>query len=182
MAFNKVQHISVTLDFMLALQRDGGLSHIEVNFPGEKFDILRNPVHLRQALRVVGFDAWEIDDKGEWVVDEAGNKKPAKIDKLLNVNVRCNNKPYLSRKCVVFAGRMVKGFKYAGIYDGVDILDVAVVPENAPTDLVSDFEYDVPVVDKVNTRKYTKREDRNAELDVEYTQEQLEQLSRIFGE
>lgn len=181
MAFKKVQHISVTLDFLLELQQQGGLAHIEERF-GQKMDILRNPEHLRAALRVVGFDAWEVDDNGNHVLDDKGNKKPSRIDKLPAVNVRCNNMPYKSRKCIVFAGRMVQGFKHARIYDGVDILDVAVVKDSGMLDMVNEFEYDVPVVDKVNTRKYTKREDRNSTVETEYTPEQLDQLAAIFGE
>lgn len=173
MAFKKVQHVSVTLDFIRELEKSGSLAAFGIG-NGEKVNVLSNKDHLMQALYVVGFDVWDID--------ENNNKVPARIDTLRDVNVRCKNKPYLSRKCIVFAGRLRENFKLKNIYDNVDILDVAVVPDNHPTDLVSDFEFDVPVIEKVNTRKYTKREDRSDAITDTFSPEQLEQLCNIFGE
>lgn len=173
MADKKVQHISVTLDLLRELEKSGALAGYGIG-NGGKVNVLANKDHLMQALFVVGFDVWDLDEEGK--------KVPARIDTLRDVNVRCNNKPYLSRKCVVFAGRLREDFKYKNVYDNVDILDVAAVPDNYVTTLVSDFAFDVPVIDKVNTRKYTKREDRIDSLTETLSADQLEQLCNIFGE
>jgi hypothetical protein len=99
------------------------------------------------------------------------------------VNVRCVDKPYLFRKTTVFSGRMRtdETFKFAKLYDKIDILDVGHV--SGITELVGDLPAYDPANVKPNTRKYTKRKDRDAIVDVEFmTNENLEALYNIYGD
>ena len=57
-----------------------------------------------------------------------------------------------------------------GIYDGLDAA------------LVSDLPYDLPVNEKVNTRKYTKRGDREEMIHIEFSREDEDRLDSIFGQ
>lgn len=141
------RHISVTLDFLRKL-------------PG--IDV-RDEIQIRKALHHVGF---QMSDK---------EGKPYKIEMLTNVNVRCKDKPYLYRKTSVFIGRMREKYIFEKMYDNVDILDVAVYDGDF-AELVNELPDYVPAVDKPNTRKYTKRTDRNELLEPP-TAEEIEMLS-----
>lgn len=158
MAFAKeVKYASVTLDFLLTLP--------DLDFSREE--------SLQTALYAVGFDLFD--------TDEEGNTTKSRIDRMDGVNVRCADRPYMCRKTTVFSGRLREDFKYGAMYDGVDILDIGKI--SGSNQLVSDMDYDIPNVTKANTRKYTKRQDKNGIVDVDLaTKANLEALYEIFGE
>lgn len=101
---------------------------------------------LRKALALVGFQMY--NKQGELVDPEI----------LVDVNIRCKDKPYLFRKTIVFTGRMRSSFSYASIYDNIDILDVETYGDSV-SELVNSLPDFVPVIDKPNARKYTKKQD-----------------------
>ena len=146
------QHISVTLDFLRTV-------------PG--FDVTQES-GLRAALYAVGFQ----------VSDSEGN--PKHVTMLNNKNVRCANLPYLYRKTTIFVGDMRPDYPYAKIYNGVDILDVGVYSER-DMEFVIDLPYDIPVTEKVNTRKYTKRGERPESFDITFNSGDEARLSDAFG-
>lgn len=146
------QHISVTLDFLKTV-------------PG--FDV-RQESGLRAALYAVGFQ----------VADSEGN--PKHVTMLNNKNVRCANLPYMYRKTTIFVGDMRPDYQYAKIYNGIDILDVGVYLEK-DMEFVIDLPYDIPVNEKVNTRKYTKRGDQPESFDITFDSEDEARLSGAFG-
>lgn len=163
MAFKKeVRYISVTLDFIVQCAREAGLD-------------LNDKLSRDQILMMIGFDLVDTDTEG--------NKVPARIDVLADVNVRCADRPYLYRKTTVYSGRMRTDskFKFACLYDNIDILDVGHV--SGLTELVNELPAFEPTTTKVNTRKYTKREDRNKIVDVEFmTASNTQALYDAFGE
>lgn len=141
MAFGKnVKYGSVTLDFVMECAK------ILKKDPKKKET-------LRQVLHLIGFEVSVLNE-------ETGEYIPCKIDQMNNVNVRCADKPYMCRQTTIFSGRLrtERDFPNVGIYDKVDILDVG---SAAGKSLVNSMAYDIPSVEKVNTRKYTKREDRS---------------------
>lgn len=144
-------HISVTIDFLRL-------------FPD--LDI-RKEADLYIALYRSGFE----------VIDQENN--PVKVELLTDKLVRCRDKPYLCRKTTIFAGRMRKDFLAPRIYDNIDILDVR---ECKSTDLqlVNELAYDIPVFDKPNTRKYTKRKDIPETLEG-ISADDLDNFSDIYG-
>lgn len=148
-----IRHISVTLDFLRQLP---------------ELDV-RKDKDLHQALYLVGFDI---------ATEEDGNL--SKVEMLHGVNVRCADRPYELRKTTVFVGRMRQDYKLKGLYDNVDILDIGAT-KGIATQLVSEMAYDIPVVEKVNTRKYTKRQDNPSFLDVAPEDLDTEALEEIFG-
>lgn len=141
MAFGKnVKYGSVTLDFLIACAQTLGLDPKE-----EKT--------LRVVLHRIGFQVSVLNE-------ETGDYKPCKIDRMNNVNVRCMGMPYKCRTTSIFSGQLrdEKEFPLVSIYDKVDILDVGGV---LATKMVNSMSFDIPSVEKVNTRKYTKKEDRS---------------------
>jgi hypothetical protein len=141
MAFGKnVKYGSVTLDFILACAKI-----LDLNPKDDKT--------LRIVLHRIGFQVSVLNE-------ETGEYVPCKIDRMNNVNVRCADKPYMFRKTTVFSGRLrdERDFPFVGIYDKVDVLDVDSAIGAA---MVNSLSFDIPSVEKVNTRKYTKREDRS---------------------
>lgn len=146
------QHISVTLDFLKTV-------------PG--FDVTKES-ELRAALFAVGFQ----------VTDSDGDNK--QVTMLNNKNVRCANLPYTYRKTTIFVGDMRPDYPYAKIYNGVDILDVGVYSES-DMDFVLDLPYDIPVNEKVNTRKYTKRGEVPESQEITLSKEDEAHLSELFG-
>lgn len=163
MAFKKeARYISVTIDFIVQCARETGLD-------------LNDKVSRDQILHMIGFELQETDTEG--------NVIPARIDQMSGVNVRCVDKPYLFRKTTVFSGRMRtdEKFKFAKLYDKIDILDVGHF--SGITELVGDLPAFDPANVKPNTRKYTKRKDRDDIVDVEFmTHENLEALYNIYGD
>ena len=149
--FKKVQHISVTLDFLRQF------ADLDV----------KKDADLHIALHRVGFQ----------VIDK--ENKPVKVEFLTNVNVRCQDKPYLYRKTTVFVGNMREDFAAARIYDNIDILDVQTC-KTPVTDFVNELPYEIPVLDKPNTRKYTKRKDVTPCLEG-ITPDELDNFSDIYG-
>lgn len=137
-----VNYVSVTIDFILHCANISGYN------PKEEGT-------LKAVLYLLGFQVEEPDEKGNIVSSH--------IDRLYSVNVRCKDRPYMYRKTTVYSGRLRKDFKYGRIYDKVDILDVGSIPENLAA-MVCDLPYDLPSVEKVNTRKYTKKENRQEGL------------------
>lgn len=152
------RHISVTLDFLRQI-------------PG--YDVTK-PSELRAVLRLVGFQ----------VEDEQG--KQINVEMLNNVNVRCKDKPYMFRPTTVFIGNMRKDFMFESLYNNVDILDT-VLPLDIKKLLVNSLDYDIPVVEKTNTRKYTKRKDApeflgtEPELFEEVQPEGVDSLDELFN-
>lgn len=152
-------HISVTLDFIRQV-------------PG--YDIT-NPSQLRAVLRLIGFK----------VEDAAG--KPINVEMLNNVNVRCKDKPYMFRYTTVFIGSMREDFIFPGLYSNSDILDITLT-DDLKAELVNSLDYDIPVVEKTNTRKYTKRKDApeflgtEPELFEEVQPEGVDSLVKLFNE
>lgn len=146
------QHISVTIDFLRTI-------------PG--FDVTKDN-DLRAALYAIGFQ----------VSDEEG--KPKSVTVLSNKNVRCANLPYLYRKTMIFVGDMRPDYKYSKIYNNIDILDVGVYSES-DMEYVLDLPYDIPVNEKVNTRKYTKRDDVPETVDISFSREDEARLEGIYG-
>lgn len=141
MAFGKnVKYGSVTLDFILECAKI-----LDLNPKDDKA--------LRIVLHRIGFQVSLLNE-------ETGEYVPCKIDRMNNVNVRCADKPYLFRKTTIFSGRLreERDFPIAAIYDKVDVLDVGTA---LGAKFVNSLDFDIPSVEKVNTRKYTKREDRS---------------------
>lgn len=141
MAFGKnIKYGSVTLDFVIECAK----------FLGKD---MKKKETLRQVLHLIGFEVSVLND-------ETGVYTPCKIDRMDGVNVRCADKPYMFRSTTVFSGRLrdERDFPFVGIYDKVDVLDVNSAVGSA---LVNSMAFDIPSVEKVNTRKYTKREDRS---------------------
>lgn len=146
------QHISVTIDFLRTI-------------PG--FDISKEN-DLRAALFAVGFQ----------VTDKEGN--PKQVTVLQNKNVRCANMPSTYRKTMIFVGDMRPDYQYSKIYNGVEILDVGLYSEQ-DMEYVLDLPYDLPVTEKVNTRKYTKRGDQPETIDIKFDSEDEARLNQAFG-
>lgn len=151
------QHISVTIDFLRT-------------FPD--LDVKKD-ADLHVALYRVGFDAQKDIATG------ALSLSPFTM--LANKNVRCVDRPYLYRKTLIFVGNMRKNFKYSNIYRNIDILDVGIY-KGEDVEKVSELPYDLPVNEKINTRKYTKREDREETISVEFSREDEDRLDDIFGQ
>lgn len=150
MSFKReVKYGSVTIDFLTACAKELGFN-------------VKDPNSMKATLYALGFQLQEHDEEGKLV--------SSRIDRMENLNVRCADKPYKYRKTTVFSGRLRDGFKYSGIYDKVDILDV--FESSAVSELVGDLPFEQPVTDKVNTRKYTKKEDRNDVVTLELFQNQ----------
>ena len=143
------EDIAVTIDFLRTIP---------------DFDI-KIESQLAAALYAIGFQS----------VDE--DLKPARVERTL-CNVRLRNAPYKYRETLVFSGKMREDFKYASIYEGHDILDVAVY--TGVSFETGGLKFDIPVLEKANTRKYTRREDRENFIDM--TQANLDVLSEIMGE
>lgn len=152
-----VRHISVTLDFLRT-------------FPD--LDVTKER-DLHVALYRVGFDVTR-DDNGS-----VKDLKPFTM--LQNKNVRCANLPYTYRKTLIFVGDMRQEFEHEFIYRNIDILDVGVYSGN-DIDLVTDLPYDIPVVEKANTRKYTKKSDRQDSVDISFDNSDLAHLENIMGQ
>lgn len=141
MAFgNVVKYGSVTLDFVVICAKNLGLDMAEDKT-------------LRVVLHQLGFQVSTLNKT-------TGEYKPCHIDRMADVNVRCQDRPYMYRKTTVFSGilREEKDFPNVGIYDKVDILDVSSAEAK---DFVNSLDFDIPSVEKVNTRKYTKRDQRS---------------------
>lgn len=137
------RHISVTLDFIRQM-------------PG--IDIRKeNDLHV--ALYKLGFDAFK---------DEKGNVTGLKPFTMLNNKlVRCANMPSMYRRTTIIIGNMRPGFELSRLYEGCEILDIGLY-SGADMDLVTDLPYDIPVVEKANTRKYTKKSDREDSVEVSF--------------
>lgn len=141
MAFGKnVKYGSVTLDFIMECAKVLSLN------PKEE-------TTLRQVLHLIGFQVSILNE-------ETGEYVPCRIDRMNNVNIRCADKPYMCRQTTVFSGRLrdERDFPFVAIYDKVDILDV---DSAVGKSFVNAMAFDIPSVEKVNTRKYTKKEDRS---------------------
>lgn len=157
MGFKKeVKYGSVTIDFLTVCAKKLGLK-------------MQDPNSLKATLFAIGFKIKE--------ENEAGDMVPCHIDRMNNVNVRCADKPYLYRKTTVFSGKLREDFKYSSIYDKVDILDVK--ESSAVSEFVDSLPFEQPVVEKVNTRKYTKKEDRNDVMIMDLPQ--VESLEEYFA-
>lgn len=152
MALIKKTHtdIAVTIDFLRTIP---------------DFDITVES-ELAAALYAIGFRS----------VDK--EMKPVRVERTM-CNVRLNNAPYKYRPTLVFSGTMREDFKYASMYDGVDILDVDVYTGSDAVE-TGGMKFDIPVLEKANTRKYTRRADREDFIDM--SQANLEVLSEIMGE
>lgn len=141
MAFGKnIKYGSVTLDFVIECAK----------FLGKD---MNKKETLRQVLHLIGF---EVSVQNT----ETGEYTPCKIDRMESVNVRCADKPFMCRPTTVFSGRLreERDYPIVSIYDKVDVLDVGSAVGSA---MVNSMAFDIPSVEKVNTRKYTKREDRS---------------------
>lgn len=141
MAFGKnVKYGSVTLDFVIEcakfLEKD-----------------MKKKETLRQVLHLIGFEVSVLNE-------ETGVYTPCKIDRMDGVNIRCADKPYMYRSTTVFSGRLrdERDFPFVSIYDKVNVLDAG---SSVGSALVNSLAFDIPSVEKVNTRKYTKRENRS---------------------
>lgn len=141
MAFGKnVKYGSVTLDFVIEcakfLEKD-----------------MKKKETLRQVLHLIGFEVSVLNE-------ETGVYTPCKIDRMDGVNIRCADKPYMFRSTTVFSGRLrdERDFPFVSIYDKVNVLDAG---SSVGSALVNSLAFDIPSVEKVNTRKYTKRENRS---------------------
>lgn len=152
------QHISVTIDLLRS-------------FPD--LDISKD-ADLHVALYRVGFDAVRDETTGHVIA-------LAPFTMLTNKNVRCVDKPYMYRKTLIFCGNMRPGFEYPRIYNNVEILDVGTY-KGTDALLTSDLPYDIPVAEKVNTRKYTKRGDREEFIRIDFNQEDTDRLDDLFGQ
>lgn len=75
---------------------------------------------------------------------------------------------------------MRNDYPYAGIYNGIDILDVEMYSEK-DMEFVIDLPYDLPVTEKVNVRKYTKRVERKQSLDISFDSKDESWLGDVFG-
>lgn len=149
------QHISVTMDLLRTFP--------DLNVTEE------TDLHL--ALYRVGFDVNR---------DENGKVVGLKPYTMMTKNVRCANLPYTYRKTLIFVGDMRNDFKYAKIYNGVDILDVAVY-SGSDMEIVGELPYDIPVQEKVNTRKYTKRNENEQTVEITFDSAAEARLGDIFG-
>lgn len=157
MGFKKeVKYGSVTIDFLTVCAKELGFN-------------MQDPNAMKATLYTIGFQVQE--------EDEEGNIVPSRIDRMNNLNVRCVDKPYKYRKTTVFSGRLRDGFKYASIYDKVDILDIS--ESSAIAEFVDSLPFEQPVTEKVNTRKYTKKEDRDDVVVLDLPQ--VESLEEYFA-
>ena len=157
MGFKKeVKYGSVTIDFLTVCAKELGYS-------------VQDPNALKATLYALGFQLQE--------EDEEGNIVPSRIDRMNNLNVRCADKPYMYRKTTVFSGRLRDGFKYSDIYDKVDILDIS--ESSSVAEFVDSLPFEQPVTEKVNTRKYTKKEDRDDVIVLDLPQ--CESLEEYFA-
>lgn len=152
------QHISVTIDLLRT-------------FPD--LDVTKD-ADLHVALYRVGFDAIKDDISGEV-------KALAPFTMLTNKNVRCADRPYMYRKTLIFCGNMRPDFQHSRIYNNIEILDVGIY-KGLDAELVSDLPYDLPVTEKVNTRKYTKKGDREEVVHIDFSPEDTDRLDSIFGQ
>ena len=151
------QHISVTIDLLRTFP--------DLNITKE--------ADLHVALYRVGFDAQRDDD---------GNVTGLKpFTMLTNKLVRCANEPYKVRSTVIFVGNMRHDFQGAAIYRNIDILDVGVYT-GLDTQLAGDLPYDLPVTEKVNTRKYTKSGDKVEFVSIDFDKTDTDRLDGIFGQ
>lgn len=118
-----------------------------------------NENSLRTVLHCLGFKVSEKDI-------ETGQYKSCQVDKLENVNVRCKNKPYMFRKTTILSGKLrdADEYPFVKVYDETPILDVDIL-DNA--EFTNTLDFDIPVIEKVNTRKYTKRAEINSVLMME---------------
>lgn len=159
MAFGKnVKYGSVALDFILECAKI-----LELDPKDDKT--------LRIVLHRIGFQVSVLnEDTGEFI--------PCKIDRMNNVNVRCMNAPYKYRTTTIFSGRLrdERDFPIVSIYDKVDVLDVG---SSMGTALVNSMAFDIPSIEKVNTRKYTKREDRSEVVVMDLPE--LEDMDGLFN-
>jgi len=159
MAFGKnVKYGSVSLDFIAECAKILNLD-------------IKEEKTLRVVLHQLGFQVSVLNE-------DTGEYTPCRIDRIVNVNVRCANKPYMFRQTTVFSGRLREphDFPNVAIYDKVDILDVG---SPVATALVSALEFDIPSIEKVNTRKYTKREDRSEVVIMDLPE--VENMDDIFN-
>lgn len=155
--------ISVTLDFLMTIPN--------VDLSSES--------GLRVALTQLGFDVEK---------DEEGNTPKAEI--FHNVLVRYRDAPYLYRETTVYSGKMRRNFHseehrtaIMKLFANVNILDVA-SPSKSSAKTVSDLPYELPVQEKANTRKYTKRKDAPAFMEMSPAPEDFDTdgLNETFGE
>lgn len=137
------RHISVTLDFIRQM-------------PG--IDMTKeNDLHV--ALYKLGFAVFK---------DDAGNVTGLKPFTMLNNKlVRCANMPSTYRRTTIFVGNMRPGYELEKLYDKCEILDVDLY-SHSDMELVNELPYDIPVIEKANTRKYTKKSDRDNSVDVSF--------------
>lgn len=140
---------------------------------------LKSENGLRAALSQLGFDVEK---------DEQGNS--AKTEVSHNVLVRYKDKPYLYRPTTVYSGKMRRSFEsdehratIMKLFSNVDILDINAPADNS-AELVSDLPYDLPIQEKANTRKYTKRKDAPVYLEMTPEPEDFDTvgLEEKFGE
>lgn len=150
------QHISVTIDLLRT-------------FPD--LDVTKD-ADLHVALYRVGFDAMTDENTGQVTALK-------EFSVLAGKNVRCADKPYMYRQTIIFAGNMRPSFQHARIYNNIDILDVGIY-NGLEAKLVSELPYDLPVTEKVNTRKYTKKGDHEEIVHVDFSPEDTDRLVRIF--
>lgn len=125
-------------------------------------DVENNENHLRAALYAVGID----------IDNELGGKNG--VNYLRDVNVRCVDKPYMYRQTTVINGTLRKDFRHSNIYkDG--FLDAGF---SEAKELCSNLPFDIPLEVKANTRKYTKKSEKEILL-CEISD--LDRLDDIFG-
>lgn len=138
-----VQHISVTADFVEKVK-----NIIKNNIKDNQIET-SNDNTLRAALYSIGFQ----------IEDREGKQK--KITMLKNVNIRCKEYPYMYRKASVYVGDMRFNFPHSRMYEKGEVLDVDTIDlyEDKHLTFVGSLPYDLPVIEKINTRKYTKRND-----------------------
>ncbi len=159
MAFGKtLKYGSVTLDFVVECAKMLGVD-------------LQKKENFRQIMFLIGFEVSVLNE-------ETGLYVPCKIDQMNNVNVRCVGAPYKCRPTTVFSGRVrdVRDFPNASIYDKVDILDVG---DSVGKTMVNSLPYDIPSVEKVNTRKYTKQENRSDVVILDLPE--IDDIGQIFN-
>jgi hypothetical protein len=158
MGFKKeVKYGAVTLDFILECAKI------------MKFDP-KDDKTLRKVLHLIGFQVSILNE-------ETGEYKPCQIDRINRVNVRCIDKPYMCRETTVFSGRLrdKSEFPLVDIYEKMDILDVN---SSVGTAFVNSLDFDIPVVEKVNTRKYTRKEDRSETIVMDLPEFNIESLTK----
>lgn len=98
-------------------------------------------IQLKKALQVVGFKV------------ESADGKNVNIGREVSL-VRCKDRPYEYRQTMVFRGTMREDFMFKSLYEDVDILDVGGVEG---VDEVINLPFELPTVDRANTRKYTRK-------------------------